>query len=218
MRPKLTYANVTATLALIIAVGGASAFAASQLAKNSVGAKQLKKNAVTTAKVKNQAVTAAKIKDGTLTGKQINAATLGTVPNAQTAQTAQTANALPPPEAWHEVGTPGEPTFEGIWKNFPEPQPFESVAFYKDYEGVVHLRGQAFGGGESPIFRLPPGFRPAESKQLEFQVGCTGSVVCADGTGALQIHGPGGSIGSGVFAPSGATQAHLSGVTFRAES
>ena len=36
-RPKLTYANVVATLALFVAVGGASAFAASQLGKNTVG-------------------------------------------------------------------------------------------------------------------------------------------------------------------------------------
>ena len=52
MRPKVTYANVVATLALFIAIGGASAFAASQLGKNSVGTNQLKKNAVTGAKVK----------------------------------------------------------------------------------------------------------------------------------------------------------------------
>ena len=86
MRPKLTYANVTATLALIIAVGGASALAATQLAKNSVGTRQLKKNAVTTAKIRKQAVTAAKVKKGTLTGAQINASTLGTVPVAANAQ------------------------------------------------------------------------------------------------------------------------------------
>jgi hypothetical protein len=35
------------TIAVVLALGGATAFAASQLAKNSVGAKQLKKNAVT---------------------------------------------------------------------------------------------------------------------------------------------------------------------------
>jgi hypothetical protein len=64
MRSKLTYSNVVATLALFIAIGGASAFAASQLGKNSVGPKQLKKNAVTTAKVKNEAITAAKVKRG----------------------------------------------------------------------------------------------------------------------------------------------------------
>ena len=89
MRPKLTYANVVATLALFIAIGGASAFAASQLDKNSVGPKQLKKNAVTTAKLKNEAVTGAKVKKGTLTGTEINAATLATVPNASNAENAQ---------------------------------------------------------------------------------------------------------------------------------
>jgi hypothetical protein len=88
MRPKLTYANVVATLALFIAIGGASAFAASQLGKNSVGPKQLKKNAVTTAKIKNEALTAAKVKKGTLTGTQINASTLGTVPDASHARSA----------------------------------------------------------------------------------------------------------------------------------
>jgi hypothetical protein len=49
--PRLTYANVVATLALVIAVGGASAFAASKLPKNSVGTKQIKKGAVTPAKL-----------------------------------------------------------------------------------------------------------------------------------------------------------------------
>jgi hypothetical protein len=60
-RCRLTYANVMATLALFLALGGATAFAASQLGKNSVGSKQLKKNSVTTAKIKNGAVTQAKI-------------------------------------------------------------------------------------------------------------------------------------------------------------
>src|SRR3954453_11628288 len=71
LQGRFTYANVTATLALFIAIGGASAFAASQLAKNSVGAKQLKKNAVTKAKVKNSAITKAKIADGAVTGAKV---------------------------------------------------------------------------------------------------------------------------------------------------
>lgn len=72
MRPKLTYANVTATLALIIAVGGASAFAATQLPKNSVGTKQIKKNAVNGSKVANDS----------LTGSDINEPSLASVPNS----------------------------------------------------------------------------------------------------------------------------------------
>jgi hypothetical protein len=66
MRPKLTYANVVATLALFIAVGGASAFAASQLGKNSVGTKQLKNNAVTSPKVKDHSLEGKDIKAGQL--------------------------------------------------------------------------------------------------------------------------------------------------------
>lgn len=49
IRRKLTYANVMATIAVFIALGGAS-YAAIKLPKNSVGTKQLKKGAVTPAK------------------------------------------------------------------------------------------------------------------------------------------------------------------------
>jgi len=57
---KLTYANVVATLALFVALGGAS-YAAMQLPKNSVGTKQLRKNAVTNGKIAKGAVTKAKL-------------------------------------------------------------------------------------------------------------------------------------------------------------
>ncbi|HVO55388.1 MAG TPA: hypothetical protein VMT37_13335 [Solirubrobacterales bacterium] len=73
---KLSYANVVATLALFVALGGAS-YAAVSLPTNSVGAKQLRKNAVTAAKIKNGAVTGAKVK----------LSSLGTVPKAAEAQT-----------------------------------------------------------------------------------------------------------------------------------
>ena len=64
IRSRLTYANVIATLALFIAIGGASAFAASKLAKNSVGTKQIKNQAVTAAKIQNGAITGAQVKGG----------------------------------------------------------------------------------------------------------------------------------------------------------
>lgn len=57
---KLTYANVVATLALFVALGGVG-YAASQLPKNSVGTKQLKKNAVTSQKIAKGAVTKGKL-------------------------------------------------------------------------------------------------------------------------------------------------------------
>ncbi|HZO06234.1 MAG TPA: hypothetical protein VFB52_07590 [Solirubrobacterales bacterium] len=75
---RLTYANVVATLALCIAVGGASAFAATQLPKNSVTAKQIKNNAVTTAKLKKEAVTTAKIKNDAVNGAKVAAGSIDT--------------------------------------------------------------------------------------------------------------------------------------------
>src|SRR5882757_4695761 len=50
LRRHLTYANVVASLALFLALGGA-AFAATQLPRNSVGTGQLKPEAVTSGKI-----------------------------------------------------------------------------------------------------------------------------------------------------------------------
>lgn len=94
VRKRLTYANVVASLALFLALAGGSAFAASQLAKNSVGSKQLKANAVTAGKIKKNAVTTAKIKNGAITGTKINLTTLGTVPSAQNAVSANSAQSV----------------------------------------------------------------------------------------------------------------------------
>ncbi|HEY6729996.1 MAG TPA: hypothetical protein VI039_03115 [Solirubrobacterales bacterium] len=58
-RPQLNYANVVATIALFVALGGAAV--AAGLPKNSVGPNQLKPGAVSTAKLKRGAVTAGKI-------------------------------------------------------------------------------------------------------------------------------------------------------------
>jgi hypothetical protein len=103
------------SIAVFLILGGATAFAASNLAKKSVGTPQLKNNAVTTAKIKNNAVTSAKIKGNAVseakiqsnavseakiqsnavtttklkneavTGEKINKSTLGAVPSATTA-------------------------------------------------------------------------------------------------------------------------------------
>jgi hypothetical protein len=78
----LTYANVTATVALFIAVGGATAFAARQLAPRSVGERQLRPGAVTAKKLRKSSVTAPKIKplsvkEGKLAGGAVVASKLG---------------------------------------------------------------------------------------------------------------------------------------------
>jgi hypothetical protein len=54
-RARLTYSNVVSTLCLILLVGGGTAYAATQLPKNSVGSAQLKKGAVTPTKLSDRA-------------------------------------------------------------------------------------------------------------------------------------------------------------------
>jgi hypothetical protein len=71
IRKRLTYANVMSSLAVFLVIGGATAFAATQLPKNSVGSKQLKKNAVTTAKIKKEAVAGGKIKNGAVSESKL---------------------------------------------------------------------------------------------------------------------------------------------------
>jgi hypothetical protein len=77
VRRHLTYANVMATISAFVVLCGGVAFAADQLAKNSVGKKQLKANAVTTAKIKKNAVTAAKIKAGAVDASKVKDGSLG---------------------------------------------------------------------------------------------------------------------------------------------
>jgi hypothetical protein len=81
IRARISYANVVATIALFVVLGGTS-YAALQLPRNSVGSKELKRNAVTAPKIKRNAVTAAKIKRNAVTGSKVREATLEKVPQA----------------------------------------------------------------------------------------------------------------------------------------
>jgi hypothetical protein len=89
--PRPTYANVVSTLCLFLLLGGASALAATQLAKNSVGTKQIKKNAVVTAKIKNAAVTNSKLADNAVTSGKITDAA---VTNSKLADNAVTSGKI----------------------------------------------------------------------------------------------------------------------------
>jgi hypothetical protein len=69
--PRLTYANVIASLALFIALGGAAV--AAGLPKNSVGPKQIKKGAVTAKALRKKAVTSGKIAPRAVTAGKLGA-------------------------------------------------------------------------------------------------------------------------------------------------
>jgi hypothetical protein len=85
---RLTYSNVASTIALFLALGGATALAAGQLPRNSVGPRQLQRNAVRTGKIAFEAVRAGKIaknaivtnrlRNGAVTGAKIYSQAVGT--------------------------------------------------------------------------------------------------------------------------------------------
>jgi len=189
-RQKLSYANVMSTIAVVLALGGATAVAASGLAKNSVGPKQLRKNAVTGAKVKNRS----------LTGADVNASSLGKVPSAARADTARssdradsagradvaaTASNLAKPEAAHFVGRPGEPLFATGWKNASDN--IQRAEFYLDREGVVHLQGKVerTAGNLATIFFLPAQYRPKDEHDFAIASDFAGVQLAVSADGAV---------------------------------
>jgi hypothetical protein len=75
LRSHLTYANVMATIAVFLALGGA-ATAALKLPKKSVGTKQLKRSAVSNPKLADGAVTNSKLAAGAVTDPKVQGGTL----------------------------------------------------------------------------------------------------------------------------------------------
>jgi hypothetical protein len=68
---RLSYANVTATLALFIALGGTS-YAVATLPRNSVGPAQLRSNAVGSSELRKQAVRSSDVGDRTIRLRDIS--------------------------------------------------------------------------------------------------------------------------------------------------
>ena len=230
IRHRPSPAMVVACTALAIALSG-TGYAALKLPRNSVGTKQLRNGSVSNKKLARGAVTGAKVARQSLTGAQINAATLGTVPNAThasaadnatNATSATTAQNLAAPEAFHNVGVPGEPAFQNSWQNNPMTTYGYPAGFYKDREGVVHLRGRiSTGSSNSIIFQLPPGYRPAAGKYATFPAACecTGgqtTIVAIQGSGFAATT-DGSVVMSNGNLPIG-NSLWLDGISFRAES
>jgi hypothetical protein len=113
-------------------------------------------------------------------------------------------------EAFHIVGTAGEPPFQNGWHNFGGG--FSTGGFFKDALGIVHLKGNLTGGtgNGSTAFTLPEGYRPAEALVIpaaggvagpvaanvavlqdgQLQLTCQGLVACAIGMDSLAFRVP----------------------------
>ena len=78
-------ALVLATIALIVAIGGGAAIAASKIQTSDIA-----KQAVTNKKIAKKTIKASRVADNTLGGAQIDESKLGSVPKADTAAVAGT--------------------------------------------------------------------------------------------------------------------------------
>ena len=165
---RASFANVTSVLALVIALGGTSVYAANTIGagdikRNAVRSKHIKKNnvkradiarnavngrriasgAVASSDLKNEAVGAADLATGSVGGLEIldgsvGDAELGVVP------------------VWSDVTlAAGWTTFSG---NSPANYHFGPVQCYRDPFGIVHLRGAAETSETNPgvVGVLPP--------------------------------------------------------------
>ncbi|MGH7541476.1 MAG: hypothetical protein ACRELC_10795 [Gemmatimonadota bacterium] len=142
-------AMVVACLALIVALGGTSVAAVSQLARNSVGTPQLRNGAVATPKLRNNAVTSAKVRNRSLRSVDFRAGQLpaGPAGPACPAGPAGAAGPAGPSDAYARflngpVAVPGALT---TLANLSIPQAGNYVVFGKAYfvstvSGVVTCR------------------------------------------------------------------------------
>jgi hypothetical protein len=84
LRARLTYANVVSTIALLLAVGGGTAYAAAKIGTNNiryhaVTGSKVATNAVTASKVKNSALSGSDLRDNSIRGADVRNGTLEAV-------------------------------------------------------------------------------------------------------------------------------------------
>lgn len=201
LRPRFNHATVIAYLALFVALGGVSY----GVATGSIDSREIKNNTIRGKDVKN------------LTGADIDESSLGTVATATHADTATSAgradiaSSLVVPEPFREVGGTNQPAFQNSCANVLGNT--ERVGFFKDREGVVHLKG-AYSGCSTAgaiAFQLPAGYRPASARGPVFP-------LAGDATNFVEVIGSGFGAATDGGVRCAATTCRLDGITFRAAS
>jgi hypothetical protein len=228
LRQHLSYANVMATIAVFVALGGSSyavgQIRGSQIKNRSISGEKLKRNAVGATAVKESSLatvpTANRASAADTAGHAAGADTAAHAARTDTAAHADLATNLTAPERFHEVGAPGEPPFIAGCGNDTANPAFQSVGFYKDREGVVHLKGTYSCTNAGLLaFNLPAGYRPAAGKAHTQAIACFGGGNCpASHTVLTQILGSSFAPGADGGVIADATTAVLDGVSFRAGS
>lgn len=187
----LSYANVMATLAVVIALGGTS-YAAVKLGKGEVKGKNIAKNAVTSAKIKNHAVTSKKLANGAVTAVAVKSGSLqasdfaaGQLPAKGDAGPpvgaagGDLSGQYPNPQVKVTLPAPVPVTPGGNWTlSTTSGQP--GLSCYADREGIVHFVGGIHSNaGAMPVMATLPGQCPAPKADIVIQA--LGNVVAPAG-------------------------------------
>jgi hypothetical protein len=171
LKSSLTYANVMATVAVFLALGGV-ATAAFTLPKKSVGPKQLKANAVTEPKIAGKAVTEGKLGDGAVTNGKLadNAVNGNKVANASIGLSK---TAVIDTTVSQDFGSIAAGSCQSIGKNVPAPvQPTDLVEVTAD--GSLGTGDARWYAGAVTLTAGPPNV--AGASQIELHV-CNGTSV-----------------------------------------
>jgi len=177
LRSGLGYANVMATLAVFISLGGAS-YAALNLPRNSVGPNQIREGAVGASEVRDRSLRLTELKRNAVSALRGEKGDRGApgLPGKD-ATPADFAGEATRPVAAAPVGpnlcaavaqfcTGGN---NWSWRNYGNGH--GAVGFWKDRGGIVHLEGVAelfggAGGAQPAAFILPEGYRPAAIRRF----------------------------------------------------
>ncbi|MBK8294665.1 MAG: hypothetical protein IPK93_07805 [Solirubrobacterales bacterium] len=228
LKDRITPSIVISSLALFVALGGAS-YAA--LGKNSVGSKQLKKNAVVTKKIKKNAVASSKIKKNAIvtskikndavTGAKVKESSLGTVPNATNsaaadfAKQATLAESLEGFKTFKQTRIPATSgaTYSAAQAAAPEAKMFDSGPFTTYAKCITDTstpgtyltiyvktteNGSAFDSGHDSLYG-DPDFLNSTTPEDDREL-----LTISAGTDSADIDA-GGHDASTFFSPSGAT-------------
>jgi hypothetical protein len=160
IRRHLSFANVASAIALFVAIGGGSAYALT--GSNTVFSDDIVNGEVKSPDLAKLTFTAVK-------------------PNPQ--------QATDPCESG-EVGIfcafVGSAGYRG-WKNLG--QGYANVAYARDGLGIVHLQGAMWNPGPAhdPAFVLPPGYRPAATREFAVAYGMNSSSSPTESVSMVQV-------------------------------
>jgi len=190
LRDKLTYANVMATIAVFIAIGGATALAVDgpNPGQNTIGSEDIIGNEVKSDDIGNgrifnldiadEIITGAKLKNGTVTGDDVDESTLAPAEGWTTVAPNPQVQADPCDSGQTAIFCGNFEDLFGGWANYGSG--FATAAFYKDRDSVVHLRGLVNPSSFSDdfptpatIFKLPVAYRPNSTRLF--------ATLCYDG-------------------------------------